>query len=204
MKKAIVLILVLAVACTSVFAADISLGVMQNFLDTSFIADFEFDHFGVEGSVGIPLIWGTASLVDAITKGEDIGIGEGLEMVLLPGVMVNGYWKAFDGQVMDLRLGIQADVIGLFTNNLTSVIGLWGTSVGLDFKFNDRFSANLTGTLPAASWLQFFGEDAAKFGGFAYVSGGNNDIGDVFVIIFGQLLPGAMSEIARISLKWKV
>ena len=57
MKKAIVLILVLAVACTSVFAADISLGVMQNFLDTSFIADFEFDHFGVEGSVGIPLIW---------------------------------------------------------------------------------------------------------------------------------------------------
>ena len=204
MKKAIVLILILAVACTSVFAVSTSLGVMQNFLDTSFIADFEFDHFGVEGSIGFPIIWGTASLIDAIAKGEPISFGDGVQMVLLPGVMVNGYWKAFDGKVMDLRLGIQTDVIALFSNNLTSIIGLWGTSVGLDFKFNDRFSANITGTLPAAAWLQLFGDEAAKFGGFAYVSGGNNDIGDVFFIIFGQLLPGALSEIARISLKWKI
>lgn len=203
MKKAIVLILLVAVACTSAFAVDISIGAMQNFLDTSFIADFEFDHFGVEGSLGVPLIWGTASLVDAISQGKDIGVGEGLEMVLLPGVMVNGYWKAIDGKVFGLRVGLQADVIGLFTNDLTSVIGLWGASVGLNFKFGDRFSANITGTLPAALVLSAFGDDVAKFGGFAYVSGGN-DVGDVFVVIFGQLLPAAISEIARISLKWQI
>lgn len=204
MKKAIVFILVLAVACTSVFAMDTHLGVMQNFLDTSFIADFEYDDFGVETSIGVPVIWGAASLADAISKGEDISIGEGAAMVLLPGVMLNGYWKPYDGKVFSLRLGIQADIIGIFSDNLTSVIGLWGTSMGFNFKVDDSFSINVTGTLPAAVWLSLFGDDAAKFGGYAYISGGNNDWSDVFLIVFGQLLPAAVSEIARVSLKWKV
>ena len=204
MKKAIVIIIVILVACMSLSAADISMGVMQNFLDTSFIVDAEFDHFGVEGSLGIPLVHGTAAIIDGLSKGEDVSFGDSLAMLLMPGAMVNGYWKAIDGKVFGLRLGIQGDVIGLFTDNLKSVVGLWGFSVGLNFKFNDRFSANLTGTVPAALPLNLISEDAAKYGMFYYSWGESNDWSDVLVIIFGQLLPGALSEIARLSFKWTV
>ena len=204
MKKTIAVIIVILVACMSLSAADVSIGVMQNFMDTSCIVDAEFGRFGVEGSLGIPLIWGISGIVDNINKGEEVTFANAAAMLLFPGVMVNGYWKAIDGKVFGLRLGLQADVIGLISDNLKSVVGLWGFSVGLNFKFNERFSANLTGTLPAALPLSLLGDDAAKFGAFFYTWGGNNDPADILVIIFGQLLPCAMSEIARISFKWSI
>ena len=203
MKKVLIIVLIAVVAGSSVFALDLSLGVMQNFLDTSFIADAEFNHFGVEGSVGFPLVWGTSALIGAISDGKDIDFSDGVAMVLMPGVMVNGYWKAIDTKHFDLRLGLQTDVIGLFTDDVTSVLGLWGASLGLNFKFGERFSANITGTVPAALPLSAIGDDASKFGGFAYVNG-TDDIGDIFLVIFGQLLPGALSEMCRVSLKWKI
>ena len=187
MKKVIIFVLIALVAGASVFAMDFHLGVMQNFMDTSVIADAEFNHFGVEGSLGA----------------EEVEPGEGFSLVLMPGAMVNGYWKAIDTTHFDLRLGLQLDVIGLFTDNLRSVIGLWGTSVGFDFKFNDKFSMNLTGTLPAALPLSLISEDASQFGVFGYVEGGE-DIGDFFAVLFGQLLPGVLSEFARLSFKWKI
>lgn len=204
MKKAVVIIIVVLVACMSVSAADISMGVMQNFMDTSFIVDAQFGRFGVEGAVGIPLVWGTAGIIDSVSKGQQVTIGDAAAMLLLPGAMVNGYWKALDGRVIDLRIGIQADVIGLISDNLKSIVGLWGISAGLDFKFGERFSANITGTLPAALPLSLISDDAAKFGAFYYTWGSNNDPADILVIIFGQLLPGALSEIARVSFKWTV
>ena len=203
MKKVFILVLIALVAGASVFAMDFHLGVMQNFMDTSVIADAEFNHFGVEGSLGAPLIWGTSALIEALSKGEEVEPGEGFSLVLMPGAMVNGYWKAIDTTHFDLRLGLQLDVIGLFTDNLRSVIGLWGTSVGFDFKFNDKFSMNLTGTLPAALPLSLISEDASQFGVFGYVEGGE-DIGDFFAVLFGQLLPGVLSEFARLSFKWKI
>ena len=204
MKKALVILIVILVACASVSAADISMGVMQNFMDTSFIVDAQFGRFGVEGAVGIPLVWGVSGIIDSASKGKDVSIGDAAAMLLLPGAMVNGYWKAIDGRVMDLRLGLQADMIGMVTDSIKSVIGLWGISAGLEFKFGERFSANLTGTLPAALPLSLFGDEAAQFGAFYYSWGESNDWTDIFAIIFGQLLPGALSEIARVSFKWTV
>ena len=203
MKKVIIFVLIALVAGASVFAMDFHLGVMQNFLDTSVIADLEFNHFGVEGSLGTPIILGVSSLIDAVSSGEDVEAGDGISMLLMPGVMVNGYWKVIDAKHFGLRLGLQADVIGLFTDNLRSVIGLWGPSVGFNFKFNDKFSMNLTGTIPAALPLSLISEDAANFGAFGYVEGGE-DLGDFFAVFFGQLLPGVLSEFARLSFKWKI
>ena len=203
MKKVIIFVLIALVAGASVFAMDFHLGVMQNFLDTSVIADLEFNHFGVEGSLGTPIILGVSSLIDAVASDEDVEAGDGISMLLMPGVMVNGYWKVIDAKHFGLRLGLQADVIGLFTDNLRSVIGLWGPSVGFNFKFNDKFSMNLTGTIPAALPLSLISEDAANFGAFGYVEGGE-DLGDFFAVFFGQLLPGVLSEFARLSFKWKI
>ena len=203
MKKVIIFVLIALVAGASVFAMDFHLGVMQNFLDTSVIADLEFNHFGVEGSLGTPIILGVSSLIDAVASGEDVEAGDGISMLLMPGVMVNGYWKVIDAKHFGLRLGLQADVIGLFTDNLRSVIGLWGPSIGFNFKFNDKFSMNLTGTIPAALPLSLISEDAASLGFVGYVEGGE-DIGDFFAVLFGQLLPGVMSEFARLSFKWKI
>ena len=203
MKKLLIIVLIAMVAGSSIFAMDLSLGVMQNFLDTSFIADAEFNRFGVEGSEGFPLVWGTSALIGAISDGKEVTVGDGIAMVMMPGVMINGYWKAINTKHFDLRLGLQTDIIGLFADDVTSVLGLWGASIGLNFKFGERFSANITGTIPAALPLSAMGDDAARFGGFAYVDG-TDDIGDIFLVIFGQLLPGALSEIARVSLKWKI
>ena len=204
MKKLIIALLIVVVGCTAVFAGDLSLGVAQNFMDTYFLADYQGNHFGVEGGVGIPLIYGTAALIENIADGKDVTIGDGAAMVLLPAAMVNGYWKAIDGKVFDLRLGIQADVFSIFTPDFKSVFGLWGTSIGLDFTFSDRFSINLTGTVPAALPLSVIGEDATNFGAFLFYDSENPDIGDFFAIFFGQMLPGMLSEMARLSFKWKV
>ena len=201
MKKLIIALLIVVVGCSAVFAGDLSLGVAQNFMETYFIADYQGDHFGVEGGVGIPLVYGTAALISNIADGKDVSILDGVGMVCLPSVMVNGYWKAVDTNFFDLRLGLQGDVFTILTPDLFSVFGLWGTSLGLDFTFNDRFTVNLTGTVPAALPLSIF--DAGNAGAFIYVNGAD-EVGDILAIIFGQMLPGVISEMARVSFKWKI
>ncbi len=204
MKKLIIVLLVVVLGCSAAFAGKLQLGVAQNFMDTYFVADYQGDHFGVEGGLGIPLVYGTAGLIGAIAEGKEINFGEGIEMVLLPAAVVNGYWKAFDGKVFDFRLGLQGDVFTIITPDFQSVFGLWGASFGFDFSFSERFSLNLTATLPAALPLSIAGEDAAKFGAALFYNSKESDIGDFFAIFFGQMLPGMISEMARISLKWTV
>ncbi|MBP5161774.1 MAG: hypothetical protein ILP16_02200 [Spirochaetales bacterium] len=204
MKKLIIVLLVVVLGCSAVFAGKLQLGAGLNFLDTYFIADYQGDHFGVEGGIGIPLVYGTAGLIGAISEGKEIDFSEGAEMVLLPAAMVNGYWKAFDGKVFDFRLGLQGDVFSIFTPDFQSVFGLWGASFGFDFSFSERFSLNLTATLPAALPLSIAGDEASKFGAILFYNSENPDIGDFFAIFFGQMLPGMLSEFARISLKWTV
>ncbi len=204
MKKLVIVLLVVVLGCSAVFANKLQLGVSQNFMDTYFIADYQGNHFGVEGGVGIPLVYGTAGLIGAIGEGKEIDFSEGLGMVLLPAAMVNGYWKAFDGKVFDFRLGLQGDVFTIVTPDFQSVFGLWGASFGFDFSFSERFSLNLTATLPAALPLSIIGEDASRFGAVLFYNSENPDVGDFFAIFFGQMLPGMLSEFARISLKWTI
>ncbi len=66
MKKLIIVMIIIAVACTSVFAADVQLGVMQNLVNTSLIVDTEFDHFGFEASVGAPVVYMVVGGIGAI------------------------------------------------------------------------------------------------------------------------------------------
>ena len=201
MKKLVIVLLIVVVGCSAVFAADLSLGFAQNFMDTYFIADYQGDHFGVEGGIGIPLIYGTASLIGDMADGKDVSILDGIGMVCLPAAMVNGYWKAVDGRVFDLRLGLQGDVFSIITPDMTSVFALWGPSIGFDFTFSDEFSINLTGTLPAALPLNAIG--AGDYGAFIFTKD-VDEIGEGLAIFFGQLLPGILSEFARLSFKWKV
>ena len=204
MKKLVIALLIVVVGSSAAFAGDLSLGVAQNFMDTYFIADYQSGRFGVEGGVGIPLVYGTASLIGASADGEDVDFGDGVAMVFLPAAMVNGYWKAVDGKVFDLRLGLQGDVFSILTPDFKSVFGLWGASVGLDFTFSDRFSVNLTGTIPAALPLSVLGDDASRFGAFIFYDSTEDNPGPIFAVIFGQLLPGMISEMARLSFRWKV
>ena len=204
MKKLLIVLLVIALGCSAVFASKLQLGVSQNFMDTYFMADYQGKSFGVEGGIGIPLVYGTASLIEAIGNGETIDFSNAAGMVLLPAAMVNGYWKAYDGKVFDFRLGLQADVFSIVTPDFQSVFGLWGKSFGFDFSFSERFSLHLTATLPAALPLSIAGDDASRFGAILFYNSDNPDVGDFFAIFFGQMLPGMLSEIARISVKWTV
>ena len=201
MKKLVIVFLIVVIGCSAVFAGDLSLGFAQNFMDTYFIADYQWDRFGVEGGIGIPLVYGTAALISDLADGKDVDVGDGFEMVLLPAAMVNGYWKAVDGKVFDLRLGLQGDVFSIVSPEMTSVFAIWGTSVGLDFTFSDEFSINLTGTLPAVLPLNAIG--AGDAGAFIFTKD-VDEIGEGLAIFFGQLLPGILSEFARLSFKWKV
>lgn len=207
MKKALIFFIIAVFAGSSVFAMDLSLGVMQNFLNTSIIADLEFNHFGFEESFGFPLIWGGASLINAISDGKDVDIGDIGAMSLLPGFMVNGYWKAINTKHFSLRLGLQADVIGISDGDISTVLGLWGASIGLNFKLSERFSANITGTIPAEFPLSYISDDAEKFGYFISDVYGLDSVDNIFATlagIFAQHADGIISESARVSFKWNI
>lgn len=201
MKKLTVVLIIIAVACASVFAGNLSIGVSQNYMHTNVIADFEGDHFGVEGAAGIPLVSGVVGLVNSISKGEDISFGDALGLLLLPDATVNGYWKAVDGKVFGLRLGIQGDLVTMINHEdkYFSTVGLLGLSLGLNFKFGERFSANLTGTLPFAIPLNWISEDIAKYSIFYYSSNPEKSGWDILMI-----LPLAINQFARLSFKWSI
>ena len=203
MKKTIIIILIAVTACTSIFASGLSIGVMQSWFHTSVITDYEGEHFGVEGAVGIPLLQGIAGTIDYIASGGKDKDGNPVdynivEMFLLPSAMVNGYWKVVDGKVFDLRLGIQGDCMSTMSKEGFSIVGLVGFSIGLDFRFNDKFSMNLSGSCPAALLLNLISEDAARYTVFAYTTkeGSNWD--------FLMILPTIYNSFARLSFKWSV
>lgn len=206
MKKILIIVLVAVVAGSSIFAMDLSFGVMQNYINTCIVADLEFNHFGFEESIGFPLIRESASLIGAISEGKDIDFGDDLAMGLLPGIMVNGYWKAINTKHFGLRLGLQADVMGISNGVFSTVLGIWGASIGLNFKFGERFSANITGTIPATYPLSFISDDAEQFGYFIldyYGLDKVDNVFDAFVYVL-EASYGFISEIARVSFKWKI
>lgn len=204
MKKVLIIVLIAVVAGSSIFAMDLSLGVMQNFVDTSIIADMEFDHFGVEGSLGFPLLWGIPGVINGISEGEDIDFGEGVALVLLPGFMTNGYWKAIDGKHFGLRLGLQIDGRAFIDEDTVQFIALPGISLGLNYKFNEKFSMNLTAGCPFALILAMAGSDLGEYA-FFYTAKGNTDNG--WELLGGAVLGtlgDVVNQFGRLSFKWKI
>ncbi|MCR5442823.1 MAG: hypothetical protein K6E89_03630 [Sphaerochaetaceae bacterium] len=201
MKKVIIFVLIALLAGASVFAMDFRLGVEQNFMNTSIEIDGEGSHFGFDASLGLPVVYGTAALVEAIGEGQEIDFGEGVAMVLLPGIMVNGYWKVIDGKVFDLRLGLQGNAQMYIDKDCFTILAMAGLSTGFDFKFNDRFGMNLTLALPLALPLSLI-DDAAQYSVLYYTTN-PEPVKDIFTIIFGGIGVG-LSQIARLSFKWSI
>ena len=221
MKRFIIILAIAAIACTSLFAADIQLGVMQNLVNTSFLVDAEFERFGAETSVGIPVVTAAISGIEALFKGNsdsseaiarDTSSEETEEssksggFSILGGAMANVYWKAIAGEKFSLRLGIQGDMLGLFGTEGSRVFLTYGPSIGFNYKFNDRFSMNFTSAIPAALILSPFGEDVSKYGAFIFSNvtpEGEEAIGEIFLALFGAI-GGIGDQLARLSFKWSV
>ena len=201
MKKFIIILLIAVVASTAVFAADFSIGIMQNYLHTMLAADLSGDHFGVEGAAGIPLVSGIAGTIDYISRGginPDTGEKEPYEFVdlfLLPAGVLNGYVKIINTKHFEWRFGLQGDAISLMDKDHFTFIAVAGVSTGFEFKFNSGFSVNLSGAFPLAGLLP---EAVGKYTVFYYTT--KTDENWDFLMI----LPLVINEFARLSFKWSI
>lgn len=201
MKRFVIVVLVLAISVTGLFAkAEAGVGI--NLLFTGVDAAFESAHFGVEAMFGLPLIHGAVNAISYYAKGGVDDSGNALPEpkladFCLPYLMASGYWKVIDGKVFGLNLGLQADSLVLINkNNEPGLIGMWGVSLGLDFKLSETCALNVTGTFPGASLLSMINEDAASYGVFSYnLDSGTGDV------IFTPLLI-VLSQMARVSCRW--
>lgn len=215
MKKIIVLMVLALVICAGAFAADPQIGVMQNVINTSILFDAEMEHFGFETAIGTPVVPLAISGIDALFKGKDSGNtesgaiarGEGDEeetkkvgFTIPAGVMANIYFKVINGSKFSMRLGLQADVIGLYGPDFVWTTGFLGPSLGFNYKFNDSFAMNFTSAVPFAMFLP---EVVSKYTCFFYSSDDENVVGTIFLAIYGSI--GAIGcQLARLSFKWTV
>ena len=203
MKKLVIIMLIAVLAGSAVFAADFSIGVLQNYLHTMLIADLDINRFvGVEGAAGIPLVSGIVGTIDYIKRGgidPDTGEKEPYnpaELFLLPAGVVDVYFKPISTDHFELRFpGLQVDAISLMDHDHFTFIALAGVSLGLEFKFNNGFSVNLSGALPLAAFLP---EEVAKYTIY-YYSTKTEDNWD-----FLMILPLCINQFARLSLKWSI
>ena len=201
MKRFIIILLIAVVASTAVFAADFSIGIMQNYLHTMLAADFSGDHFGIEGAAGIPLVSGIAGTIDYISRGginPDTGEKEPYEFVdlfLLPAGVLNGYVKIINTKHFEWRFGLQGDAISLMDKDHFTFIAVAGVSTGFEFKFNSGFSVNLSGAFPLAGLLP---EAVGKYTVFYYTT--KTDENWDFLMI----LPLVINQFARLSFKWSI
>ena len=211
MKKIIVLLITSLVICAGISAADIQIGVMQNVINTSILVDAEFENFGIEGAIGTPALWYAIGGINALAKGS-IGSESESEssdsgFAVIAGAMANVYYKVYSGDVFGYRLGLQADVLGLFDSNATRIMGLYGISNGFNFKFTDSFSMNFTATVPFALLLYPFGEAVTQYTAFYYNDAKADNfggaLGEVFLAIL-QVGGTALNQVARLSFKWTV
>ena len=196
MKKSILIIFLSLIVLSAAFSADTSLGVAVNYINTSVIVDTESDRFGFEGSLGFPVIHSVIGTIDSISNGGDFKFVS----ILLPGVMANPYFKAVNGNRFQLRLGLQADVLVFFDDDSVSAAGILGTTLGINYKFSNKFGMNLTAGLPLALPLSIFSNDAASWT-LLYLSSKEVDKSDIARIIVGGL-GCAMNQFLRVSLKW--
>lgn len=206
MKKLIIVMIIVAVACTSVFAGDLSIGVSQGLVDTSFIASYEWDKFGVQGDLGFPLIFTAVAAAGAINEKINDDPEEQKEFnvldFILPGAHVGAYWKAIDGEHFGWNLGLGGTFQSYFMKNKFRMIGFATLTSGLRYRFNDRFSMGLETSVPLALPLSLISEDVAKCTLFYYQEG-EGEIGDIFVVLLGSTYY-FINDLARISFKWSI
>jgi len=196
MKKVIIILVLALVVLSSAFSGNTSLGVSVNYINTSVIVDTESNRFGFEGSLGFPLFSAVLGALDSVSNGKEFKFVE----LLLPGAMVNPYFKAINGNRFQLRLGLQADVLVFFDDDSVSAAGILGTTLGINYKFSNKFGMNLTAGLPLALPLSIFSNDAASWT-LLYLSSKEVDKSDIARIIVGGL-GCAMNQFLRVSLKW--
>lgn len=201
MKKFVIIMLIAVVAATSVFAADFSLGISQNYMHTMLAADLDGNHFGVEGAAGVPLVSGIFGTIDYIKRGgidPDTGEKEPYnpaELFLLPAGYVNGYFKLINTEHFEWRFGLQVDAISLMDKEYFTFIALAGLSTGFDVKFNNGFSVNLSGAFPLAAFLP---EAIRPYTVFYYTTNTDNNWD------FLMILPLCINQFARLSFKWEI
>lgn len=218
MKKFLLIFVIATLVCASSAAADLQIGVMQNVINTSFLFDMETKYFGFETALGMPLVPVVVSGVEAIFKGNQsepapesglIARGEGDDASEEPkkssgfsipaGAMANVYWRIGIGKKFSVRLGVQADLIGIFGADYVWLSTMIGPSLGFNFKFTDTFSMNFTSAIPFA----VFSEEVAKYTVFLYSSDQENVVGNIFMAIFGSI--GTIGcQLARLSCKWSI
>ncbi len=206
MKRVMILAMIAIIASAAVSAGDMQIGVAQNLLNTSFLFDAEFEYGGVEASVGLPVVPGAITAINAFvnnSEAEETEEESPSSFAAPLGAMANVYFKVMRGEKFSMRLGLQADVLGIFGPDFVWVSGYSGVSLGVNFRFNERFSMNFTGCVPLVILLNPISEDVAEYSMVFYTSGTGSTIGDVLLGIYGGLGTIA-SHMARISCKWSI
>ena len=204
MKKLIIVMIIAAIACTSVFAGSLSLGFSQGLVNTSFVASYEWDKFGVQGDVGFPLVYNTLGAISVVhdkVSGEEEKEVSILDFIL-PGAHVGAYWKAVDGNHFGWNLGLGGTFQSYFMNEKFRLFGAATINSGLRYKFNERFSIGLESSLPLAVLLTPISKDLAGHTYFLYQEG-EGEVGDIFAIFFGVIYYG-INDLARLTFKWTI
>ncbi len=204
--KRVIVVLLLILVCSVAFTADMKIGVLQNVLNTSFLLDTEFKHFGVEAAVGLPVVFGVADILQ-LDNGEgnedSSSEAEASTFAVPAGIMVNAYAKVIDKEKFSLRLGLQADLVGLFSYNYLWCMCFTGASVGLDFRFTDSFGMNLTSAMPLAMLFSPIDVLAEKTF-FSYISDEDTHPWGADFMAFAGSLGSLMNQLVRLSFKWKI
>jgi len=204
MKKLIIILIIAAVACTSVFAGNLSLGFSQGLINTSFVADYEWENFGVHGDIGFPLVY---TAIAGINSAKAKASGEEEKQItfldyVLPGAHAGVYWKALDGKHLALNVGLGGTFQSYFMKEKFRMFGAATITGGFKFKFNERFSIGLDSSLPLAVLLSPISDDLAKYTFFLYQEGGGEP-GDIFAIFFGVIYYG-INDLARLTFRWTI
>ena len=204
MMKLIIILIIAAVACTSVFAGNLSLGFSQGLMNTSFVANYEWENFGVQGDVGFPLVYTTLA---AISAAQDKATGKEEREIsfldyVLPGAHVGAYWKALDGKHLSLNVGLGGTFQSYFMKDKFRMFGAATINGGFKFKFNERFSIGLDSALPLAVLLTPISKELASHTYFLYHEG-EGEVGDIFAIFFGVIYYG-INDLARLTFRWTI
>ncbi len=204
MKKLIIVLLVVVLGCSAAFAGDLSLGFSQGLVNTSFVASYDWDHFGVQGDVGFPVFFSTLSAVGAISEKASGESDKDINVLdfILPCVHVGGYWKAVNGKHFGWNLGLGGTAISYFVEGNARVFGLATVTSGLTYKFNDRFSMGLDSSVPLGLLIMPFSEEAAQYTVFGFIQGEGKGA-DIAMLLIGSVYY-LINDAARLSFKWTI
>lgn len=162
MKKIIILAIVAFSCCFAAFAGNITMGVEQGLMTTTYRFGYDFGRWcEVGGGVGIPVVFGVANTIDNLTSEPEIDseTGEEIpkepwykaahEMCTLPRAELYAHFKAVDTNHFDLRLGAYAWAQACISSTTTATaIAFAGPCLEISYKFNDNFRMYLNGNYP--------------------------------------------------------